>query len=93
MTTRTVTVRIRGHVQGVWYRGWMVQEATCRGLTGWVRNRMDGSVEALLHGPVAAVDAMIAACRRGPSAARVDDIHLNQAAPFTEDGFSQWPTL
>ena len=69
-----VRLRIRGRVQGVWYRGWMVEEARSRDLTGWVRNRRDGSVEALIVGREQALREMIATCRRGPRAARVEDI-------------------
>ena len=66
-----VLVRIQGRVQGVWYRGWTVEEAERRGLRGWVRNRNDGSVEALFIGADRAVAEMVAACRKGPPAARV----------------------
>lgn len=69
-----VRLRIRGRVQGVWYRGWMVDEARERGLAGWVRNRRDGSVEALIVGPAPALREMIARCRHGPRSARVEDI-------------------
>lgn len=95
MTTKTVNVRIRGRVQGVWYRNWTVREATGRSLAGWVRNRIDGSVEALFHGPATVVDDMIFACRRGPPAARVDNIHLSPASalPFDQNSFDQLPTL
>ena len=85
-------VRIIGKVQGVWYRAWTVQEATGRGLSGWVRNRIDGSVEALFAGPPDAVTEMIAACRRGPRAARVEAV---VEAPETDPGtgpFEQRPT-
>lgn len=67
-------VRIHGRVQGVWYRGWTVRKATDLGLRGWVRNRSDGTVEALFSGPSASVDAMIEACHAGPPAARVDRV-------------------
>ncbi|HMM88130.1 acylphosphatase [Bradyrhizobium sp.] len=67
-------VTIRGRVQGVGYRAWVADEATARGLDGWVRNRRDGSVEALFVGPGDVVSEMIAACRRGPSSARVDAV-------------------
>jgi len=82
-------VRITGKVQGVWYRAWTVREATGHGLSGWVRNRQDGSVEALLAGPPAAVEAMIAACHQGPPAARVAGVTAVAdedpgAGPFTE---------
>jgi acylphosphatase len=63
---------VRGRVQGVGYRAFVDHEARGRDLEGWVRNRRDGSVEALFAGPADVVAAMIAACRRGPSPARVD---------------------
>lgn len=92
MSLKTVRLRIEGRVQGVWYRGWTVREATRRGLAGWVRNRRDGSVEALLHGPAEAVDDMIAACRQGPGSARVDRIAIEPAEPPDDGGFEQMPT-
>lgn len=64
-------VTIRGRVQGVGFRYWTRRTATARGLTGWVRNRRDGSVEALFAGDEQAVAEMIKLCRRGPDAARV----------------------
>jgi acylphosphatase len=72
-TVRHVTVK--GRVQGVGYRYFVEQEARSRGLEGWVRNRRDGSVEAVFAGPADAVAAIIAACQRGPSSARVDALH------------------
>jgi acylphosphatase len=69
-----VRVRIHGRVQGVWYRGWTVKTATGLQLHGWVRNRQDGSVEALFKGPAEAVEAMIQACAAGPPAAQVERI-------------------
>lgn len=70
---------ITGLVQGVGYRQWMCAEAERRGLTGWVRNRRDGSVEAMVDGPAEAVASMIEAARRGPRAARVGDVQVTQA--------------
>jgi acylphosphatase len=67
-------VTIRGRVQGVGYRYWVEQQATALGLEGWVRNRRDGSVEALFAGPAEVVADLIARCRRGPSSARVDAV-------------------
>jgi acylphosphatase len=64
-------VVVRGRVQGVGYRAFVEEEAQRRGLQGWVRNRRDGSVEAVFAGPAAEVESMIAACRRGPFAAEV----------------------
>src|ERR1700754_553348 len=66
---KTVRLVISGRVQGVSYRWWTVGEATQRGLNGLVRNRRDGSVEALVSGPASAVDDLIEACRQGPPAA------------------------
>ena len=63
---------VHGRVQGVGYRAFVEDEARARGLDGWVRNRRDGSVEAVFAGPRAAVESMIEACRRGPLSARID---------------------
>ncbi|MCC8954584.1 acylphosphatase [Bradyrhizobium sp. Pear77] len=68
-------VTVSGRVQGVGYRAWVDEQATSRRLEGWVRNRRDGSVEAVFAGPEAVVDDMIAACGRGPFSARVDAVH------------------
>jgi acylphosphatase len=76
-TIRHVT--IKGRVQGVGYRYWVEQQAAARGLEGWVRNRRDGRVEALFAGPTNAVADMVALCRRGPSAARVDAVEEEPA--------------
>jgi acylphosphatase len=89
---KSVRVTITGRVQGVWYRGWTVDQATTRGLRGWVRNRRDGTVEAVFAGPAAAVDAMIDACRHGPSAAVVRDVRIEPAPEPQEPGFQQLPT-
>ncbi|MEI6556912.1 MAG: acylphosphatase [Rhodospirillaceae bacterium] len=86
-----VRVRITGRVQGVWYRGWTVQQASRLGLSGWVRNRADGSVEAVFAGPAAAVEAMVAACRTGPPAAGVVGLTMS-ADRFGGSGFEQRPT-
>jgi acylphosphatase len=73
-------VRITGRVQGVGYRAWVEHQARNHNLEGWVRNRRDGSVEALFAGPEKLVSEMIARARRGPSLARVDDVIEEQAA-------------
>ncbi len=74
-------VLIRGRVQGVGFRAWVEYEATARKLEGWVRNRRDGSVEAVFSGAEDIVTAMIASCRRGPSMARVDALQDEAANP------------
>jgi acylphosphatase len=92
-------VMIRGRVQGVGYRAWVAHTADGLGLAGWVRNRRDGSVEALFAGSADVVTDMIAHCRRGPSMARVEtvaeelgnDDALNLRAPG--EVFSVLPTV
>jgi acylphosphatase len=74
-TGRTIVqVMVRGRVQGVGYRAWVEDQATLNGLEGWVRNRADGSVEAVFAGPAQDVAEMVAACRKGPPASRVDAV-------------------
>ena len=80
-------VLILGRVQGVGYRDWMVRQAETLGVQGWVRNRTDGAVEALVAGEEAAVQALLSACRRGPMLARVDEISEEFADPPAEPGF------
>lgn len=82
-------LRIEGRVQGVGYRAWMVREARRLGLAGWVRNRADGTVEAVVAGPEPAVQTLLTACRRGPIAARVDRIEEDFVDLPEEDGFHQ----
>ncbi len=89
--TTAVRVRIEGRVQVVWYRAWTVGEARARGLRGWVRNRADGSVEALFAGAEAAVREMIEACREGPPAARVTRITETPAEDDVGEGFRLLP--
>ena len=84
-------VVISGRVQGTGYRDWMVREATRLGVEGWVRNRADGTVEALVAGDVAAVQALLSACRRGPPLARVSEIAEEFAEPPSEPGFRRLP--
>jgi acylphosphatase len=67
-------VRVTGRVQGVFFRAWTREEAQRLGLTGWVRNCSDGSVEAHLEGERATIDQLIERLRRGPPAARVEDV-------------------
>jgi acylphosphatase len=67
-------VLVQGVVQGVGYRAWVEREANARDIEGWVRNRRDGSVEALFAGPAAVVTEMIVACRQGPRMAKVEAV-------------------
>jgi len=77
---KTVTVRIEGRVQGVYYRAWTEQTARRLNLDGWVRNRRDGSVEAVFSGPEAQVDEMLRRCAEGPPDAKVTSVTV------TDDG-------
>jgi acylphosphatase len=92
-------VVVRGRVQGVGYRAFVEDEAYSRGLHGWVRNRRDGSVEAVFAGPRSAVEAMIEACRRGPISARINALDQREGAETDllergeGDAFSVLPTI
>ena len=85
-------VHIEGQVQGVGYRYWTQQQATILGLDGWVRNRRDGGVEAVLAGPREAVEQMIALCRVGPRSARVDMVKVLEEDAAPKPGFGVLPT-
>ncbi len=91
-TTLTRHLRITGRVQGVGYRWHMTEEARRLGLTGWVRNRLDGSVEAVAQGPADAVQALVDWAQRGPSLARVDEVVVGDAEGAFE-GFEPWETV
>jgi len=90
---KAVNLRIQGRVQGVGFRAWTVARAEALGLSGWVRNRRDGSVEALVSGSTEAVGRMIAACQAGPSYARVTGVATTPAEPPDEPGFHELPTV
>ena len=89
---RAVHLTVTGRVQGVGYRAFVEDEATARGLAGWVRNRRDGSVEAVVSGDTEAVDRMVAACRKGPYAAGVAEVRVTDyvGPPLTR--FTVLPT-
>jgi acylphosphatase len=96
---RFVHVTVHGRVQGVGFRAWVEREALTRALDGWVRNREDGTVEAVFAGASTAVDAMLDACRHGPRGARIErlDLREEEAAgliPATRpSGFYVLPTV
>ena len=81
-------VRVRGRVQGVFFRGEMRDRAQSRAVAGWVRNLADGSVEAVFEGQADAVESMVDWCGRGPSGAQVDEVELQWESPSRERGFS-----
>ncbi|HVY51483.1 MAG TPA: acylphosphatase [Devosia sp.] len=89
---KTVRVRITGLVQGVGYRAWTEQAARQRGLSGWVRNRRDGSVEALISGGEEAVTEMLGYFWQGPPACRVERVEAEPAAAPMQLGFRTLPT-
>ena len=89
----TKQLRISGLVQGVGFRYSLAREARALGLAGWVRNRRDGTVEALLQGSAEAVDKLISWSRRGPPGARVDFVDVQPGAGSQSyAGFEQMPT-
>lgn len=89
----TLRVRVEGDVQGVGFRAFAVNEGKLRGLRGWVRNRLDGTLEALVSGPTKEVEGFIHACMRGPAGARVANIDLIAATAPDGPGFTLRPTL
>lgn len=98
MSELVLRVVIRGHVQGVGFRAFVEYTAQDHGVAGWVRNRRDGSVEAVFAGPAEIVAAMIDVCRRGPPGSRVDSIKEQEggaddlAARYAGERFSVLPT-
>lgn len=92
--TAAVRVTWKGKVQGVWFRGFVIDNATELGLKGWVRNRPDGTVEAEIIGDGPTINDLLRRCRQGPPAARVDEaiaepIDVPEPVP---DGFVQRET-
>jgi acylphosphatase len=89
MATR---IRIEGRVQGVGFRAWTARSAAELGLDGWVRNRRDGTVEALLAGDADTVRRMVSACRKGPPMAQVTRLTEEEADAPQGRGFRTLPT-
>jgi acylphosphatase len=90
---KSLHIRIHGTVQGVNFRNWLCETAEAHGVEGWVRNRSDGSVEAVFSGPASAVDTLLEASRSGPPTAYVTDITTEPTdAPVTH-GFEKRPTV
>ena len=88
----TQHLRLSGRVQGVFFRESMCRESTRLRVNGWVRNRRDGTLEAMLQGETAQVGALIAWARRGPPAAQVENIEITEGiGEFTQ--FEKLPTL
>ena len=89
--TRTVNLRIEGNVQGVGFRNWTLRLAGQLGLSGWVRNQRDGSVEALFHGPADAVDDAMGRCKIGPRSGKVTNVTVSEAEAPETTGFEILP--
>ena len=89
---RTVHVRIEGRVQGVGYRAFVEHNALALGLEGWVRNRRDGSVEAIFQGPDDNIDEMLGLCRQGPPASAVTCVETIGEGVGAFTGFEVQPT-
>jgi acylphosphatase len=87
------SIRVFGHVQGVFYRAWTLQQAQLLGLKGFVRNRRDGSVEIEAWGDTAAIAALIEKCRQGPSQARVERITDDEIEGEPPSGFRAASTI
>ena len=84
---RTVTVKIEGRVQGVYFRAWTHDTAESLGLDGWVRNASDGSVEAVFSGPAAQVEEMLRRCADGPPDAKVTAVTITDEGGAPPSGF------
>jgi acylphosphatase len=89
----TLRLRIEGFVQAVGYRHFAIEEAKKLGLDGWIRNRSDGTVEAVISGPTKPVELFVQACMRGPAGSRVANVELGPAEPPEEKGFRRRPSL
>lgn len=89
----TLRVRIEGFVQAIGYRNFVIQKAQRLNLDGWVRNRSDGTVEALISGDTKTVEAFVGACMRGPPGSQVKNVDLFKADPPEEKGFHRRPSV
>ena len=92
MFDKTVKAIIHGRVQGVGYRDWAERQARALGLSGYVRNRRDGSVELVLAGSAERIKQMLDSCRDGPRLARVQDIEASDVS-WIGNGFDVLPTV
>lgn len=93
MAVLALRLVIIGRVQGVGFRAWTCRQARRRAVRGWVRNRGDGSVEALVIGDADAVEAMVEACASGPALAEVRELRRHPAEDDGSAGFHERPTV
>jgi acylphosphatase len=89
----SLVVHVKGFVQGVGFRDFLTMAAEHHKLDGWVRNRNDGSVEALVCGPTKAVEGFVANAMQGPPGARVGHVDLHNSEPPAQKGFKRLPSL
>jgi acylphosphatase len=89
----SLRLRIEGFVQAVGYRNFVIEEARKLGLDGWIRNRSDGTVEALVSGENKTVETFVEACMRGPAGSTVKNVELHRAEPPAEKGFHRRPSI
>jgi acylphosphatase len=89
----TLRLKIIGEVHGVGFREFAIAEANARSLTGWVRNRSDGTVEIVASGPQKEIEAFVGICMRGPPSARVRNVEMGPAQVPDTLGFKRRPTV
>ena len=89
----SLKVHVHGFVQGVGFRDFLVMSAQAQKLDGWVRNRSDGTVEALVSGPTKAVEVFVSHATKGPHGAKVSAVDLHNSDAPAERGFKRRPTL
>lgn len=89
----SLKVHVHGFVQGVGFRDFLIMAAERNSLDGWVRNRADGSVEALVSGPQKAVEDFVGHATKGPAGARISAVDLHNSEPPAEKGFTRRPSL
>jgi len=89
----TRNLRITGRVQNVFYRDWFVEQAQGLGVTGWVRNRADGSVEAVVSGSSEMIEAIVARAHQGSPPSRVEDVVVSEAPEEVFDRFEKRATV
>jgi acylphosphatase len=89
----SLKVHVHGFVQGVGFRDFLTMSAQAQKLDGWVRNRADGSVEALVSGPTKAVEIFVGHATKGPPGAKITAVDLHNSEPPKEPGFNRRPNL
>lgn len=93
MSNSALHLMIHGRVQGVGFRAWLTGHARNRRLRGWVRNRREGFVEAVIYGDMVELETLHAACMHGPLAAKVERVDVKPWTGAIPDGFEQWVTV